>query len=240
VAKDFAIEYECVAPLVVRNGRIFLISGAGGGALSVRDARTGGFLWRRRTDSAQFEAPIVTKDRVFASGLIDVRAFSLDGTRLWAVQCCGFEPGGGTGAYYHGRLYVRYGAGVLDPDTGEQVGQLASETAFAFDGDLALRVSQGDLQAVSLTTGQVTWTYSSTADIEIPPLVVNNLVYVGDRDGHLSAVRTDDGQPVWTDQVAPGFSASEPTSQHVGLAAAGDTLIAPHGSSITVYEPTAP
>jgi outer membrane protein assembly factor BamB len=238
VAKDFAVEYQCVAPLVVRHGRVFLISGAGDGALSVRDATTGAFLWRRRTDSAQFDAPIVTRDRVFASGLIDVRAFALDGTRLWAVECCGFEHGGGTGAYYRGRLYVRYGAGVIDPETGELVGQLASEAAFAFDGDLAFCVGQGDLQAVDLTTGQVVWTHSSTADIEVPPLVVNDVVYVGDRDGQLSAVRIEDGQPVWTAQATDGFRASEVSSQHVGFAAAGGALVAPHGSSMTVYEPT--
>lgn len=237
VAKDFAIEYQCVAPPVVRRGMVFLISGAAGGALTVRDARTGVFLWRRRTDSAQFDAPIVTKNRVFASGLIDVRAFSHDGTRLWAVECCGFEHGGGTGAYYRGRLYVRYGAGILDPETGEVVGQLASETAFAFDGNLAFCVSQGDLQAVSLTTGQIRWTYTSTTAIEAPPLVVNDVVYVGDRDGKLSAVRTQDGQPVWTDQASDGFRASEVSSQHVGFAAAGGVLVTPHASSITVYEP---
>ena len=237
VAKDFAIEYQCDAPPVVRNGIVFVISGHSKGALTARAAATGAFQWRRRTDTAQHDAPIVTKDRVFASGLVDVRAFTHDGTRLWAVECCGFEHGGGTGAFHRGLLYVRYGAGVLDADTGAMVGQLASDEAFAFGGDLAFRVSQGDLQAVDLATGQVVWTYSATTAIDIPPLVANGVVYVGTRDGQLAALGTQDGQPVWSTQALGAFRGTEVSSEHMGFAAAEGVLVTPYRGGFTVYEP---
>lgn len=238
VAKDFAIEYNCTAPPVVRNGVVFVISGAARGALTARNATTGRFLWRRASGTAQFDPPTVTADRVYSIGLIDVRAFTFDGTRLWAAACCGYPPGGGTAAFYRGRLYVRYGAGVLDATSGTLVGQLASDTALAFAGNRALRITSGDLQAVNLDTGDTEWTYSATADIEVPPLVVGGFAYIGSRSGELTAVRIEDGQAIWTTQAPAAISGSEVTHEHVGFAAANGILAVPVEQQLVVYEPT--
>jgi outer membrane protein assembly factor BamB len=238
VAKEFADEYSCTAPPVVRKGTVFVVAAAATGVVTARNALSGRFLWRRTTGvSAQYDAAVATPDAVYVSGLVDVRAFRYDGTRLWAVRCCGQPPPGGMAAYYRGRLYVRHGAGVLSADTGEQVGELASEAAFAFAGDAGLRLAGGDLEAVDLATGTVRWTYSSPANIVIAPLVVNGYAYVGAKDGQLTALRTSDGHPVWTTQAPARITGSELIFEHVGFAASHGVLVVPAGRKIVVYEP---
>lgn len=224
----------CSAPPVVRRGVVFVQQGRSAHRLFALEASTGRRLWSRAIGTAGYYPPVLTDSRVFVTGLKDVRAYRYDGSLVWRKSCCG-QPGGGSPALYRGRLYVRHDGAVLAADTGRRVGTLESDTTPAFWKGVALRVRMGDLEAVDLETRERRWSFSSDADITVPPLVVGDHAYVLSSDGHLSMLRLGDGGVAWEADVPPVAAAGEVLFDYVGMAAVENRLIVPSEGSLAAY-----
>ena len=58
-------------------------------------------------------------------------------------------------------------------------------------GDVVLVGSGQSLYAYDLETGSQVFTYATGNTIQIPPIAVNGLVFIGGRDGYLDAIAGD-------------------------------------------------
>jgi outer membrane protein assembly factor BamB len=80
-------------------------------------------------------------------------------------------------------------------DTGDAI----DSSAAVVDGSVYVGVGNGDLIALDLETGELSWTYATGSFFgEASPSVSEGIVYIGDLDGVLHAVRADEGTAVWT------------------------------------------
>jgi len=135
----------------------------------------GNRIWRAKTKSRVISGPGVSGNAVLV-GTLDGDVIALkrsDGTELWRTKAS---------------------SEVLAPPTG--------------NGDIVVtRTVDGRLTGLSAINGERKW----VSDSAVPnltvrglsmPVVVDGHVYTGLDNGHMSALRLDDGQPVWDQAIA--------------------------------------
>lgn len=217
---------------VVRGGQVFSQTSLPRDLMFSLDIESGTPRWARSNRFSGYDSPVVTKNRVFASGVAKTRAWNHDGTLVWSVDCCSQENGRGFGsALVRNRLYVGFDQAVLDPATGERIGSLGSDAPWAFADGLAFVVQDGYFRAVDDVTGEVRWEHLLPAgDHFIPPLVVGDTVYHLDRAGALRGYSVDDGAVVWEATHAAPLAAP-----FLGMAAAGGHLVVISNQTVTTY-----
>lgn len=166
--------------------------------------------------------PVVAEDLIF---VMDTRskisAWTKDLTeRVWQVDLAvEGEPAqqgfGGGIAYEGGRVFVATGWGFvvgLDAKTGEEewrrvVGVPFRSAPTAFGGRVFVSTIDNHLHALATDSGLVTWDYralSESAGIlkARSPAVDTSLVVAPFTSGDLVALRAENGQDVWTDNIS--------------------------------------
>lgn len=166
-------------------------------------------------------SPIVADGKVFA---MDAKAqiSAIDaktGKRLWRVSLApkgekGAAGFGGGLSYDMERLFVANGFGhvlALDPDTGAQIWKREFGVPFHFaptvsSGRVFVTTVDNQLHAVSSFDGALLWSHrgiSEAAGIlsDTNPAVQNDMVIAPFSSGEIAALRAQNGQQAWTDQL---------------------------------------
>lgn len=159
-------------------------------------------IWRAKTKSRVISGPGVSGNAVLV-GTLDGDVIALkrsDGTELWRTKAS---------------------SEVLASPEG--------------DGDIVVtRTVDGRLAGLSLVNGERKW----ASDFSVPNLTVRGLsapmvqdgrVYVGLDNGHMAALRLDDGQPIWEQAIAVPSGRTELerlTDIDAGLMASGSEIFA--------------
>src|SRR5205814_2048528 len=139
----------------------------------------------------------------------------LSGTFVWGHP--GALPDRGiTAALFDDKLWVHddtFGGVALDAATGAQVGTFVSMHTPAFGDDVGVFVVAYSLRAVKISTDETLWDAAAiTKDIAVSPIVVNGVVYGGDRAGIIRAFDAATGSVLWSDDVgSPIVIADDPT-----------------------------
>lgn len=74
--------------------------------------------------------------------------------------------------------------------------QFRSTPAVA-DGIVYIGATDGNLYALSATTGNYLWSFRAQGAVLSPPTVVNDVVYFGSADGRVYAINAKTGEPIW-------------------------------------------
>nr|WP_240953532.1 PQQ-binding-like beta-propeller repeat protein [Sneathiella chinensis] len=165
-------------------------------------------------------APVIADGRVFAMDSESrVRAFSQeDGKKLWAVNLTprGEEDGvvgGGVSAEY-GRVFASTSYGEvysLDPESGgmywkQDIGAPIRSAPTIAEGHVFVVTYDSRVFALDVLTGEVEWSYEGGMEITgllgaASPAVSSGTVVVPFSSGELYALRADNGEQAWSDQL---------------------------------------
>ena len=199
------------SPPTVAGGRVYLVTGSGPVALSLRDGST---RWRttdvgRPVDEDRTLAvPVVGDDAVFAATTDGLVALDPDdGAVDWRYGAAATGPP----TLVDGGPVLPTGDGVvaLTPDGSERwsaaTGEVSDPPLAAADGTV---VAAGDgVVALDAATGDRLW--SSPTTPEAHPVVADGLAYLGTDEG-LIGLALDDGTERWTVDRGSGRAFSAP------------------------------
>lgn len=166
-------------------------------------------------------SPIVADGRIFA---MDAKAHvnAIDaktGKKVWQISMApegekGAAGFGGGLSYDMGRLFVSNGFGhilALDPDTGEEIWKREFGVPFHFAptvaaGRVFVTTVDNQLHAVSSFDGASLWSHRGIAEAagilsDTNPAVVGDLVIAPFSSGEVIALRAQNGQQAWSDQL---------------------------------------
>lgn len=228
------------SPPTAFGGQVFIVPDS---KMTAVDAATGQIQWRSNVMYGDKSAPAVDESGVYASYACN-QAFSFErmtGVQRWHhdSDCAG--GGGRTTVLHGGRLYTRdYDADlILDAATGREVGTYDADYAPAFDAARRFTITQwGPLVATDIATGKTLWQYLSEGELTTAPLVVNDMVVVGDDAGMLSILEADSGALLWKGSIgAPIPAPDEHNSSQplTGMAAGGGMLLIPTDGSLVAF-----
>jgi outer membrane protein assembly factor BamB len=240
-------QYAFSAPPTAYGGLVFVGGAGSGGTVYAVDQSNGVVKWSASVANGDKSSPTLTPTGLFVTYPCQAYDFAPDtGAEVWHKSngCSG--GGGRTSPAANAVLYARYfdiytGDSIyeFDSSTGDQLGQLSSETVPAVTSTQLFQMSSGTLQAVNLSTGSVQWSFTGDGGLVTAPIVINNRVIVGSSAGKIYAVDAATGVSIWSSAAAAGMNATDeqnvsaPTS---GLAAGEGYLIAPAGSKLSAWK----
>jgi outer membrane protein assembly factor BamB len=131
--------------------------------------------------------------------------------------------------------------GRWDAHEGTLLGSHADASHGAYDGDLAIHLVEGRLQAVDLTTNRVLWRFAPGERIVAAPVVAGGTVYAASEPGTVYAVDARTGEAVWdADLGAPVRRSGPHGNSHArsttGIGIGEDTLVVPASDVLVAYE----
>lgn len=190
------------------------------GVVRAKDAVTGEQLWEYERDRWTQSTPVTTADAVYgvSNGGGDGHVFRLsaaDGTEEWS-RSLETEPVSSL-AVVDGTVYVGEIDGTVTamdaedgtPDWSQDVGNRVWNPPAVVDGTVYVTGDNGGndgesagpstVHALNATTGDELWQYDVGSQRATgSPAVSGGTAYVGDFDGTLHALSTDDGSQRWT------------------------------------------
>lgn len=230
-------EYYILSSPTARDGVVYV----NGQQLHAVDGATGTIIWSS-AGGVSWCPPVVDDDAIFteyACGLV-IKYRRSDGMILWTTHppCSG--GGGSHVALYDGRLYTvdHFGNNVLDAGDGHFIGLYDFAVTPTFLAGVGYFVTQSRvLEARSLDTGALVWTYDGSGDIRTTPVMVDGVVYVGSDEGELTGLDAVTGAVVWTDDVDEPFTHNENPGVFIlqGLGAGEGLLVVPVGNRLIAY-----
>jgi outer membrane protein assembly factor BamB len=206
-----------VSPPTVADGRIFLTTGVGAFALSLRDGRE---MWRYTDrspatgtggaagDAAELVSPVLDGDTAYvaaADGVVALRTD--DGTERWRAD--DVAPTG-TPAVADGAVFVPVRDGLAALDTaggGRRWAATAPGSPRPAVTDGVVVVAGEELYGLDAATGDRLW--SSSVEPRSSPAVAGGTVHVG-TDAGLAGVGLDDGTERWLVDRGGGRTYSTP------------------------------
>jgi outer membrane protein assembly factor BamB len=212
----------------------------GSGTLYALDEGTGAITWQRPM-SAAGGTPAVTADGVYVTAAItgcsavDLRPAT--GEVIWdssggAGFCQRSDDATATVANQLVYAPASSGTSVFSSEAGTGSGTLSDSDPAAFTSNTAYFQGSPNLDAVSLSSDTVQWTFNGDNELDTPPIVVNQYVITGSSLGNLYAVDATSGNSVWTRSLG---------SKIVELAAGDGLLVAlaetdsDSGGTLTAY-----
>jgi outer membrane protein assembly factor BamB len=216
---------------VAAAGVVYTVDALG---LRARRGADGTLLWM--TETTLTGTPALAGGAVFLAGSCSAQAFDrADGRVLWddtPVRCGGISPWGP--ALHADRVYGGVApdadGAVHDARTGARLRPMTVGAFPAFAGKIGLfpdahirgeRVLFGNtIVARGLPRGQARWRFRGDGFIDMPPLIVNDAVYLASASGRIYALDLRSGAVRWRARVA------RPPLGHRGAGlAAGDGLV---------------
>ena len=170
--------------LAFADGRLYVTTGFG--EVVALDARNGGRLWTKKTESPFHTAPTARDGKVYVVNREN---------RMWALD-------GATGGEIWNHEVFAEGAGVL------------ASTSPAASGDLVIvPYTNGDIYALRANNGRSVWsdsltrtgvadTLSSINDIAGRPVIDGNIVFAISHAGRFVAIDARSGERLWTRDLA--------------------------------------
>jgi outer membrane protein assembly factor BamB len=227
----------------VASGGSFYTTGAGSGVLLYAyNEKTGKLRWTQEGPGGN-STPAIADGGVFVTyPCHDYRYDARNGHQDWADTGGCDGGGGGTPVYYGGLIFLYDGIDrvVLDAQTGALVRQFVLEKeppAFwtpSSGSPLGFVVTNTGLTAFDPQTGNTAWSYAN-GNISVPPLVINDTVFVGDSSGTIYALDALNGSQSWSKNV--GSTMGDFTFQ-LGMGAANNMLLVPAGTTISAWVPS--
>lgn len=236
------------APPTAFDGDIYISTAAGDGLLmSVRES-DGSVLWSQPVSDGFKSSPAVSDAGVFVSYACqqDYR-FTLTGDLVWH-DVGGCEGGGGSTGVLHGSYYYARGApfedtpSIFAASTGASTSTFDSVTAPGFDANSFFTNAQSganrSISAIPLDGGSARWTSLAPSGLYITaPVVIGDVVYVGDTDGTVYGLSARTGDVVWSqragNQIVQPDEHDEDTL--VGLAIGDGKLFVPAGRKLVAF-----
>lgn len=228
-----------IGGVLVDQGTVY--AGTTTGDLYALDQSSGAVRWRARAGNEIWATPIRSGDDIVLPSMNGrVYAFSRDGALRWEREVAG----GGLPAKAlldRGRLYLGsldkhiY---AIDSRTGDPIWQSPGAdnwfwTELLLEGDALYGGSLGgNVYAIDTATGAFRWTATVDEMVRSRPVLVNNVLVVGSKDGRLHGLRPADGSQVW--EVAGATAADNPASPRGTLYA--DLLAAGAGIYVTTED----
>jgi outer membrane protein assembly factor BamB len=222
-------------------GRVYVGGAGSGGTVYAVAAKTGASVWTAAVENGDQSSPAVSPSGVFVSYACN-QAYGFvpaTGAALWhhAGSC---EGGGGkTVALIDDRIYTRdFSANlVLAANSGTLLGMFASRVIPAGGSGVLYTLTDGKLSARTAGSATPRWTFGD-GTLTTAPIVVGAYVVVGSSSGVVSVVSVADGS-LASSHMLP-MAIALPDEQNVsgpltGLAAAGNQLYVPAGTSLTAY-----
>ena len=123
---------------------------------------------------------------------------------------------GGVPVVADGRFYFAEGANItaLDANTGARLwsttirnNPAALTSKIVWHGSRIFLPDHPDVFCLDAATGQILWRYASDSDASVGESAVDDrAMYIGTRDHKVSALDINDGHPIWTVDVGPGWT----------------------------------
>ena len=176
-------------------------------------------------------------------------ASQVSGHLLWRAAYNAMGGSEGTGSFYHGRIYSRFGCNgdpIFTARTGQQLGTFSSGPMPAFDTNKGLSyaffVNGSTLEGHDFTTNNLLWTFTGDGTLDSSPLVVDHVVYEGSSSGYLYAVNEKTGaliQKLALGAGVPGMVENNLTPI-TGMAAGQGLIVVPAGNTVVAFAGTQP
>jgi outer membrane protein assembly factor BamB len=230
------------APPVASRGIVYV--GGGSRVFAVLEG-TGEVLWESLVEAGDVSSPALSDDSVFVAYPGDYYGFSrATGDRRWLTGE-GSEGGGGwTTVYNAGRVYIRdrdnLTTGIIvDAATGEQVGTFPSVFIPAVGDATAFLLDQGNLEALDLASGKISWSFAGDGQLSAAPLLINGAVIAGSGKGAVYALDAATGNVLWTASAPAAIDAPQEFDNifpMTGMAAGEGLLVVPAGNTLTAWK----
>jgi outer membrane protein assembly factor BamB len=225
------------------------VSGSGGGSTvyAVNQA-DGAVVWSQGAVSARNLT--LSHDGLFAPSHCRVTKFNpLTGEVLWryALECSGGSAV--MGVYANDRLFVRrtdpagglfnadFTNAIFDTNTGAKLSALQTNVVPAVANGRAYYLTGTTLSAVNPATGSTLWSFTGDQALVSAPLVIDNVVVIGSRNGVVYLLDTSNGSVLWTGQVAPDMGTADQyggtAAPSSGLGLGNGYLLVPAGNTLT-------
>jgi outer membrane protein assembly factor BamB len=241
-------QFFFTSPPTAYKGMVFVGGSGVGGTLYGVDESTGAIEWTSAVANGDESSPAVGDSGVYVTYPCQYYKFApKSGRQIWnASGNC--EGGGGyTPVYFQDRVFARDTGGVLyilNADTGHITASLSAQYAPATYQDAQgnstfFVMLDGQLQALSLDSGAVLWTFSAK-ELLTAPIVVNGMVIEGSKGGRLYFLDAMTGDRLWSTRI--GAQLHAPNEYDVrgpltGLGAGENILVIPAGGKIVAYAP---
>jgi len=237
------------APTAV-NGLVYTGGAGEGGTVYAVAESNGETVWTAGVANGDSSSPAVSPSGVYVS-YVCPQTYRLNprtGTQVWNYSGPCEGGGGDTPVLYNGSLYVRdsminnYSGAILNASNGTLIGFFNSAFAPAFWESSAFYTESGTLTAVNISTHLPEWTAapSSGDSYASPPIVVNNVVYVGTAGGYLEGYNALTGANISTVNVGSPISAYEYgnySSPLAGLGAGEGLIVVPASNMVVALAP---
>jgi outer membrane protein assembly factor BamB len=237
------------APVAI-DGMVYTGGAGSGGTVYAVEASSGQTVWTAGVANGNSSSPAVASSGVYVSYVCpQTYSFNpLTGAQNWNFSGPCEGGGGDTPVLYNGSLYVRdseinsENGVILTASNGTVTGYFNSEFAPAFLGSTAFYTESATLTAVDISTGVTEWTASPSAgdSYASPPIVVNNVVYIGTVAGYLEGYNGITGANVSSVSVGAPISAYETdnySSPLAGLGAGEGMIVVPASNLVVALAP---
>ncbi len=220
-------------------GVVYVNAGGFDGTLYAVRGSDGALLWTAPSRTGE-SAPAVDESGVYVNdGCHAIFAYTVAGEPKWATTPSCIGGGGRPPALHSGRLYAREDGkwtNAYDAGTGAFIAQYPGWLAPSLDGDTGYFVLNGALSAYDLATGALRW--RSARGYVTAPILANGLLYLGDANGRVYALRAGTGALHWYYDTGTPLEVQEDYSSllrnHSGLVVAAGRLFVPAGDRLTV------
>ena len=188
---DSTFQWGMASSPVIHEGKVIVQADVHGGAfIASFDVANGTELWRTERDEvSSFSTPAVIRTRgvseVVTNGGRAVRAYGLDdGEALWSLKPSS-EIAVPTPIFAHGLIFVGSGYLPQQPFYAVRPGGI---------GDISLPSGQS-------SSPQVAWTLADAGPLISTPIVVNDYLFIMQRDGTLSCFDAVTGIPIYSERI---------------------------------------
>jgi len=237
-------QYSFETPPNATGGQVFLTGAGEGVTLYAVDEKTGNVNWSQEGPAGD-SSPAVAAGSVFVTYPCNYYSYgAVSGSLNW-YDDTGCDGGGGANpSYFDKRLYVQdwvTGDLVLKAKSGKEVGPFAGSSPAAFwksgtGSDLGFVLYDGNLEAFSVKTNNISWTFSGDGELVGSPIVVNDSVVMGSSSGMLYVLDAASGSELWSTNVGSAIDGGNgPTS---GFGVGGGMLLVPATDELSAWTPS--
>jgi len=237
-------QYSFDTPPTAAGGQVFLTGSGEGVTLYGVDEQNGTVNWSQGGPAGD-SSPALGAGGVFVTYPCNYYRYdAASGSLVWSDNT-GCDGGGGANpSYFDKRLYVQdsdSGDVVLNAANGKEKGPFAGSSPAAFwksgsGDDLGFVLNDASLQAFSVKTSNISWSFSGDGELSGSPIVVNDTVVMGSGSGMLYVLDASSGTELWSTNVGSGIGGGNgPTT---GLGVGGGMLIVPATNQISAWVPS--